>query len=150
FVPGASRSGLSTRRGAASSSRPLAPRTGGRERRLSRVQTKWCYLCFGILPGEFRGSANVGRRPRNLPHYASRRAHRDVACPRCSRQLHRSSRGAPMIIPEDPPSFIVRTEAQKAAWDNGYRLELGAEAGWLHYASTTAPGYVWIAGCSTH
>jgi HNH endonuclease len=51
-----------------------------------------------------------------------------------------------MIAFEDPPGFIVRTEAQKAAWDNGYRLERGMERGWLNYASTTAPGAVWIAG----
>jgi hypothetical protein len=50
--------------------------------------------------------------------------------------------------PENPPSFIVRTEAQKAAWDNGYRLERGAEGGWLRYESTTAPGSIWIAGVS--
>jgi hypothetical protein len=49
---------------------------------------------------------------------------------------------------ENPPGFIVRTETQKAAWDNGYRLERGVEGGWLHYASTTAPGSVWIAGAS--
>jgi hypothetical protein len=30
-----------------------------------------------------------------------------------------------MIAPEDPPGFVVRTEAQKAAWDNGFRLETG-------------------------
>jgi HNH endonuclease len=53
-----------------------------------------------------------------------------------------------MIAPEDPPGFVVRTEAQKAAWDNGFRLERGVEHGWLHYASTTAPGSVWIAGAS--
>jgi hypothetical protein len=53
-----------------------------------------------------------------------------------------------MIRPEDPPGFVVRTEAQKAAWDNGYRLERGVEGGWLHYASTTAPGAVWIGGAS--
>ena len=29
--------------------------------------------------------------------------------------------------PESPPGFVVRTEAQKAAWDNGYRLERGVE-----------------------
>lgn len=50
-----------------------------------------------------------------------------------------------MITPENPPSFIVRTEAQKAAWDNGFRLDRGTESGWLHYASTTAPGTIWIA-----
>jgi hypothetical protein len=55
-----------------------------------------------------------------------------------------------MIAPEDPPSFVVRTEAQKAAWDNGYRLGRGFEGGWLHYDSTTAPGSVWIAGASPH
>jgi HNH endonuclease len=55
-----------------------------------------------------------------------------------------------MIAPENPPGFVVRTEAQKAAWDNGYRLERGIASGWLHYASTTAPGAIWIAGCSGH
>src|SRR5450755_3553227 len=53
-----------------------------------------------------------------------------------------------MIAPEDPPGFVVRTEAQKAAWDNGFRLERGVEDGWLRYASTTSPGSVWIAGAS--
>src|SRR6516164_7386837 len=53
-----------------------------------------------------------------------------------------------MIAPEDPPGFVVRTEAQKAAWDNGYRIERGVESGWLHYASTTAPRSIWIAGAS--
>jgi hypothetical protein len=52
------------------------------------------------------------------------------------------------MIVENPPSFIVRTEAQKAAWDNGYRLERGIEGGWLQYASTTAPDPIWIAGVS--
>jgi hypothetical protein len=53
-----------------------------------------------------------------------------------------------MIAPEDPPGFVVRTEAQKAAWDNGYRDEHGVESGWLHYGSTTARGSIWIAGAS--
>jgi hypothetical protein len=52
-----------------------------------------------------------------------------------------------MMAPEDPPGFVVRTEAQKAAWDNGFRLERGVEpGGWLRYASTTAHGEIWIAG----
>src|ERR1700730_17388855 len=55
-----------------------------------------------------------------------------------------------MMGPENPPCFVVRTEAQKAAWDNGYRHERGVENGWLHYASTTAPGSIWIAGVSEH
>jgi hypothetical protein len=51
-----------------------------------------------------------------------------------------------MIVAENPPSFVVRTEAQKAAWDNGYRLERGVEGGWLRYGSTPPPGSIWIAG----
>jgi hypothetical protein len=48
--------------------------------------------------------------------------------------------------PENPPGFVVRTEAHKAAWDNGYRLERSVEGGWVCYGSTTAPGSIWIAG----
>jgi hypothetical protein len=52
-----------------------------------------------------------------------------------------------LIVAEDPPGFVVRTEAQKAAWDNGFRLNRGVESGgWLRYASTTARGDIWIAG----
>jgi hypothetical protein len=53
-----------------------------------------------------------------------------------------------IVAPEDPPGFVIRTEAQKAAWDNGFRTGIGAENGWLHYGSTTAPGSVWIAAGS--
>jgi hypothetical protein len=53
-----------------------------------------------------------------------------------------------MIASEDPPGFVVRTEAQKAAWDHGFRIELGVKSGWLHYGSTTAHGEIWIAGVS--
>lgn len=53
-----------------------------------------------------------------------------------------------MTTVQDPPGFVVRTEAQKAAWDNGYRLERGVEGGWLRYGSTTAPGSIWIGGVS--
>jgi hypothetical protein len=42
-----------------------------------------------------------------------------------------------MMVLQDPPGFVVRTEAQKAASDNGYRLELGIKNGWLRYGSTT-------------
>ena len=50
-----------------------------------------------------------------------------------------------MTKPEDPPGFVVRTEAQKAAFERGFRLERGAEGGWLRYGSTTAPLQIWIA-----
>jgi hypothetical protein len=54
-----------------------------------------------------------------------------------------------MTSPEDPPGFVVRTEAQKAAWDNGFRLERGVQSGgWLRYGSTTAKGEIWLAGVS--
>jgi HNH endonuclease len=46
---------------------------------------------------------------------------------------------------ENPPGFVLRTEAQKAASENGYRLERGLDGGWLHYVSSTAPGSIWIA-----
>ena len=52
------------------------------------------------------------------------------------------------IAPEDPPGFVVRTEAQKAAADNGFRLLRGVENGWLRFGSTTARGEIWIAGAS--
>lgn len=55
-----------------------------------------------------------------------------------------------MTVIENPPGFVVRTEAQQAAWDNGYRRERGIESGWLRYASTTAPGSIWIASASAH
>ena len=55
-----------------------------------------------------------------------------------------------MTVLENPPSYIVCMEAQKAASDNGYRLERGVERGWLHYASTTAPGSIWIAGVAAN
>jgi hypothetical protein len=52
------------------------------------------------------------------------------------------------IAPENPPGFVVRTVSQKAAWDNGFRLERGSNGAWLQYESTTAPGTIWIAGAS--
>lgn len=50
------------------------------------------------------------------------------------------------MAPEDPPGFVVRTEAQKAAFERGFRVECGIEGPWIHYASTTAPTEIWIAG----
>jgi hypothetical protein len=45
---------------------------------------------------------------------------------------------------QSPPSFIVRTEAQQAGWDHGFRLERGISGGWIGYGSTTAQGEVWV------
>lgn len=47
---------------------------------------------------------------------------------------------------QNPPGLVVRTLVQKAAWDRGFRVELGVQGPWLGYASTTVPGEVWIAG----
>lgn len=55
-----------------------------------------------------------------------------------------------MSTVEAPPGFVVRTEAQKAAFDNGYRLDHGSIAGWMRYGSTTAKGDIWIAAASNH
>ncbi len=55
-----------------------------------------------------------------------------------------------MTSPEIPPGFIVRTESQKAAFDNGFRIERGIENGWLRYASASASGEIWLAGASAH
>jgi hypothetical protein len=53
-----------------------------------------------------------------------------------------------MTTVQDPPGFVLRTGAQKAAWDNGYRLKGRIEGGWLRYGSTAARGSIWIAGAS--
>ena len=53
-----------------------------------------------------------------------------------------------MLSPEDPPGFVVRTEAEKAAWENGFRLKREIENGWLRFGSTTAKCEIWIAGVS--
>ena len=51
---------------------------------------------------------------------------------------------------ENPPGFVVRMEAQKAASDNGFRIEREIADGWMRYGSTTAHGEIWIGGVSPH
>lgn len=50
-----------------------------------------------------------------------------------------------MIQLENPPGFVLREEADKATYENGFRVEVGRRGGWLGYSSTTAHGEVWIA-----
>lgn len=50
-----------------------------------------------------------------------------------------------MISIESPPGFVVREEAHKAAYENGFRVEAGAKDGWIGYRSSTAHGEIWIA-----
>jgi len=45
---------------------------------------------------------------------------------------------------ESPPGFVVREEAHKASYENGFRIEVGAKDGWLGYRSSTARGEIWI------
>ena len=48
------------------------------------------------------------------------------------------------IMLESPPGFVVREEAHKAAYENGFRIALGLGDGWVGYRSTTARGDIWI------
>jgi hypothetical protein len=54
------------------------------------------------------------------------------------------------MTPEFPPGFVVRMEAQKAASDNGFRLEKEIASGWMRFGSTTVHGEIWIGGGSPH
>ncbi|MCF4127898.1 HNH endonuclease [Methylobacterium sp. SyP6R] len=49
-------------------------------------------------------------------------------------------------LPDDPPGFLVRTELDKAAAANGFRLPGRPEGSWRAYRSTTARGRIWLAG----
>lgn len=46
---------------------------------------------------------------------------------------------------ESPQGFSVRQECAKAAWQNGYRRDLGEAEGWAGFGSTTAQGRLWLA-----
>jgi hypothetical protein len=52
---------------------------------------------------------------------------------------------ADALAPETSPGFVTTEEAHKAAYDNGFRVPLGKQGGWIGYRSTTARGEVWIA-----
>jgi len=54
------------------------------------------------------------------------------------------------MIVQSPPSFIIRTEAEKAASDNGFRISAGTKEGWIGFRSTTVPVQIWIASGSDH
>ena len=109
---------------------------------LDPADVKGAGLSLRDLP---RAQEERDRALRRVPHRSAR------ACRLGSIGTRRSLASCRMTSrSKDPPGFVVRTEAQKAAWDNGYRLERGIADGWLHYASTTAPGSIWIAGCSGH
>lgn len=46
---------------------------------------------------------------------------------------------------EVPQSFIVASECEKAAWQNGFRRSIDGRPGWSSYASTTVPGSIHLA-----
>ncbi len=52
------------------------------------------------------------------------------------------------MILSDRPGFVVRTEAEKAAFDNGFRLPLANSGPWLGWRSASAPAAVWIAAAA--
>ena len=57
----------------------------------------------------------------------------------------------PEFSVENPPSFHVKTECDKAAFDNGYRIRDGwGSDGWGKFRSGTARGAIWLAGTSMH
>ena len=49
-----------------------------------------------------------------------------------------------MTILQTPQGFAVREECKKAAWQNGFRRDLGETAGWAEFGSTTAQGRLWL------
>ena len=46
---------------------------------------------------------------------------------------------------EVPQSFVVSSECEKAAWQNGFRRPFGGPPGWAGFASTTVPGAIHLA-----
>ncbi|MEY9766787.1 hypothetical protein ABH988_007572 [Bradyrhizobium ottawaense] len=46
---------------------------------------------------------------------------------------------------EVPQSFVVREECEKAAWQHGFRRQLGVNDGWAAFGSTTAQGKILLA-----
>lgn len=46
---------------------------------------------------------------------------------------------------ENPQSFVVSTECQKAAEQHGFRRQLDEVDGWKAFQSTTAQGTIWLA-----
>ena len=54
-------------------------------------------------------------------------------------------------VVENPPSFHVKTECDKAAFDNGFRIRDGWGAdGWGKFRSGTAKGAIWLAAGGMH
>jgi len=49
---------------------------------------------------------------------------------------------------ESPPSFVVREECRKAAWENGFRRSVSAPEGWTAFESTTVPCTIYLAAGS--
>src|SRR5689334_22148047 len=46
---------------------------------------------------------------------------------------------------EAPQSFVTREECEKAAWQHGFRRNLGTTTGWAAFGSTTVPGKIYLA-----
>lgn len=55
-----------------------------------------------------------------------------------------------MSLIQSPQSFIVHSECEKAAFQNGFRRPLGETQGWAAFASTTARGTIHLAAAGLH
>lgn len=53
-----------------------------------------------------------------------------------------------MTSVETPQSFVIRQECEKAAFQNGFRRNLGETDGWAAFGSTTVPGIIHLAAGS--
>jgi len=49
---------------------------------------------------------------------------------------------------QNPPSFIIETEATKAAFQNDYQQAQGWTAGWGRFTSPSAPGTIYLAAAT--
>jgi hypothetical protein len=63
--------------------------------------------------------------------------------------MHFQELGTLMLI-EAPQGYIVATECQKAAWQNGYRRKMEEVDGWARWGSTTAKGTIFLAAGGPH
>ncbi len=48
----------------------------------------------------------------------------------------------------DRHNFVIAEECRKAAWQNGYRRDMGLREGWAEFRSTTAKGAIFLTAAS--
>ena len=91
-------------------------------------RAKWCSVEIENLPGKFCELEHDRRKPRHLRRPKTTPPGRSRRCwALAQRPISRLPVVAHDRAGQPAPGFVVRTEAQKAAWDNGYRIERGIE-----------------------